>query len=550
MKQKSILYILVPILVIATSFIKRPTKDERPNIVFIEVDDLTAKYLGAFGAKFAKTPNIDALAASGVVFDNAVCQGTMCAPSRNSLITGQYPHNMGFYLNGQMRALPKNVWTFPKALKQEGYSTLWVGKCHIRPDQAGIKADNRVDKKNKAMQAEMGFDYVYQSEGRVVILKNLKKKVEANEQGDENAEPIKGDKAAKKEARKAARKAERKEAKANGGTIKTNNEITDWVNGEDAYGDYLQSVGKLNTFLKEGGKVPTSLDENTEYLDGHFATKALDALKNYKEEKPFFMWVNFSCPHGPFDVPQKYHDKFKGTTFPAPIDPATEQFNVPADIKPHKSKLTKATIPAEQAAYSASIAYMDAQVGRIVNFIKSSRFADNTIIVFFSDQGILVGDHGLEHKGTLFKEVLNPALIVNYKNFKARRVAEPVELLDLAKTTLAIAGATEQNAKACPNGYSLLPLLNGQGKYNRNGVAFGEIENFIAAFDGRYKYIDNKEQPILFDLQKDPNETINYASSNPTKVAELQKAVKDWIAQTGAIKPPQKQVVKKDDEAD
>jgi arylsulfatase A-like enzyme len=545
MKKISILSLVV-VALIATSFILLPKKDDRPNIVFIEVDDLTAKYLGCFGAKFAKTPNLDALAATGTVFDNAVCQGTMCAPSRNSLMTGLYPHNMGFYLNGQMQSLPKGVWTFPKALKQEGYSTLWVGKCHIRPDQSGVKAENRVEKKDKAMQSEMGFDYVYQSEGRVVILKNLKKKVaEAN--GEAEAPKVKGDKAAKKEARKEAKQAQRKEDRANGVT-KKNNEITDWETGEDAYGDYLFSVGKLNKFLKEGGKVPTTLDENTEYLDGHFATKALDALKNYKEDKPFFMWVNFSCPHGPFDVPQKYHDMFKGAKIPAPIDPATEKFQAPADFKPHKSKLTAATIPTEQAAYSSAIAYMDAQVGRIADFIKSSRFSDNTIIVFFSDQGILVGDHGLEHKGTLYKEVLNPALIVNYKNFKARRVSEPVELLDLAKTTLDIVGANEQKMKACPNGYSLLPLLNGKGKYGRKGVAFGEIENFIAAFDGRYKYIDNKEQPILFDLEKNADETINYASSNPSKLAELKKSVADWIAQSGAVKPPQKKVVKVDNE--
>jgi arylsulfatase A-like enzyme len=545
MKRTGI-FILFVVFTITTSFILKSTKDERPNIVFIEVDDLTAKYLGCFGAKFAKTPNIDALAASGTVFDNAVCQGTMCAPSRNSIITGLYPHNMGFYLNGQMQALPKGVWTFPKALKQEGYSTLWVGKCHIRPDQTGMKAGTRVEKKDKAMQSEMGFDYVYQSEGRVVILKNMKKKVA--DADEDKGEKIKGDKAAKKEARKEAKQADRKEAKANGGTTKKNNEITDWVNGEDAYGDYLFSVGKLNTFLKEEGKVPTTLDENTEYLDGHFATKALEAIKNYKEEKPFFMWVNFSCPHGPFDVPQKYHDMFKGVKFPAPIDPTAEQFKVPAALKTNKSTLTPATIPAEQAAYSAAIAYMDGQVGRIVDFIRSSRFSDNTIIVFFSDQGISVGDHGLEHKSTLYKEVLNPALIVNYKNFKASRVSEPIELLDLAKTTLDIAGAKEQAMKGCPNGHSLLPLLNGKGKYTRKGVAFGEIENFVAAFDGRFKYIDNKEMPILFDLQKNPDETINYASSNPAKVAELKQSVADWIADSGAIKPPQKRVAKVDNE--
>ncbi len=397
------------------------------------------------------------------------------------------------------------------------------------------------------MQSEMGFDYVYQSEGRVVILKNLKKKV-AESDGEEKVKG--GDKEAKKEARKEAKQAERKENKANGGVAtKKNDVIENLENGYDAYGDFLYSKGKLGTFLKEGGKVPTSLDENTEYLDGHFTTVALEQMKNYKENNPFFLWLNLSCPHGPYDVPQKYHDMFKGKKMPKLIDPANEKFEIPSGLKPHKTKLSTNEQIQEQAEYCASITYMDAQVGRVVDFIKKSRFADNTILVFFSDQGVMAGDHGLEHKGTLYKEILNPALIVNYKDFKTGRISEPVELLDLAKTTLDIAGASQQNINACPNGYSLLPLLTGKQKYGRNDVAFGEIEGFIAAFDGRYKFIDNKEMPILFDLKENPDETINYANNNPKKVEELKNSVNQWIKQSGAIKPPQKQVaVKADDE--
>lgn len=479
-----------------------------------------------------------------MVFDNAVCQGTMCAPSRNSLMTAQYPHNMGFYLNGQMQSLPKGVWTFPKELQKNDYKTFWVGKCHIRPNQSGIKSESRVEKKDLAMQSEMGFDDVYQSEGRVVILKNLKKRTAGN-----GNEKMKGaSKEEKKEARKEAKQAERKENRGNRVEKEKGDRFENWENGFDAYGDFLYANGKLETFLDEGGKVPTTLDENTEYLDGHFTTKALEKMQNYKGNDPFFMWLNLSCPHGPYDVPQKYHNMFKGKKIPKLIDAADEKFAIPAGLKPHKTKLSGNELTQEQAEYCASITYMDAQVGRIVDFIKKSRFADNTILVFFSDQGVMEGDHGLEHKSTLYKEILNPALIINYKNFKSGRSSEPVELLDLAKTTLDIAGAGQQSQSNCPNGYSLLPLLDGQGKYGRNGVAFGEIEGFIAAYDGRYKLIENREMPILFDLKENPDETINFASKNPKKVEELKASVAQWIKQSGAIKPPQKQVVAKDDD--
>ena len=126
------------------------TNQDKPHIVFIEVDDLAYTHVGAFGSKTASTPNIDSLAKRGVLFKNAVCQGMMCGPSRNGLMTGLYPHNLGFYRNGQMKQLPQDVWTLPKALQRSGYYTAWIGKSHIRPFEA--RANPR------AMETEMGFN--------------------------------------------------------------------------------------------------------------------------------------------------------------------------------------------------------------------------------------------------------------------------------------------------------------------------------------------------------------------------------------------------------
>jgi hypothetical protein len=88
--------------------------DSKPNILFVEVDDLHYMYLGCMGNKVVSTPSIDRLAKHGVLFRNGVCQGAMCGPSRNSLITGSYPHNIGFYKNGQCGDLPNDLWAFPK----------------------------------------------------------------------------------------------------------------------------------------------------------------------------------------------------------------------------------------------------------------------------------------------------------------------------------------------------------------------------------------------------------------------------------------------------
>ena len=499
--MKNVSVLLFVAFIITSSFISHQKKDKQPNILFVEVDDLTAKYLGCFGAEFAVTPNVDALAKNGVVFENSICQGTMCGPSRNSLIAGLYPHNLGFYENKQLPSLPKDVWAFPKALQGEGYETFWVGKCHVRPSTQGIKANSPSERKDKALQQQMGFDHVYQSAGRVVVLKTSKKQI----------------------------------AKGKG-----------WKKGKDAYGDFLFENGLLEKFVEETDKqIPTTLDPDTEYMDGHFTTKAIEQMKSYEGEKPFFMWVNFSTPHGPFDVPQKYHDMFKAEDMPEIIDPAAEQFEVPAHLKHSINKKGKKGTAKMRAEYAATIAYMDDQVGRLFDFVNNSKFADNTVIVFFSDHGLMTGDHGLVHKTTLYKEVLNSSLIISQpKKYKASRVVQPVELLDLGKTVLDIAGADEATLNSCPNGFSLVPFLENK-KYVRPEAAFSELEGFISATTTRYKYIHNEELPILFDLEKNPNETINFAKENPQQVAEMQKMVADWIERTGEVMPPQKIVKNK-----
>ena len=490
--MKKIFFTLLIAFIVFSSFVKLTDKGDQPNILFIEVDDLTAKYLGCFGAKFARTPNVDALAKRGVLFENNVCQGTMCGPSRNSLITGLYPHNLGFYENKELKALPKDVWTFPKALQGEGYETFWVGKCHIRPNTNGIQANSPTERKDLAMQQQMGFDHVYQSAGRVVVLKTAKKQLAKGKE---------------------------------------------WKAGKDAYGDFLFENGLLNKFIEEtDAETPTTLDPDTEYMDGHFTTMAIEQMKGYQGEDPFFMWVNFSTPHGPFDVPQNYQDMFKPEAMPEIIDPASEQFTVPDKLKHKINKKGKKGTAKMRAEYAATIAYMDAQVGRLLDFINTSKFVDNTVIVFFSDHGLMTGDHGLVHKTTLFKEVLNTSLIISYpKEYEAGRVANPTELLDLGKTVLDMAGANEAVKNNCPNGYSLLPFLNNQESYQRPDAVFSEVEGYHAVFDGRYKYIHNATLPILFDLEKNPDETINYASENPEKVTEMRKMFDDWILRSGEI---------------
>ena len=447
--------------------------DERPNILFIEVDDLNYEYLSMIGG-INKTPNVDALAKSGVFFKNAVSQGMMCGPSRNSLITGLYPHNLGFYQNGQMRALPEGTWTLPQGLQRSGYYTAWIGKCHIRP---GGKD------KTKAMQERMGFNFVRQTAGRAVLCSQSKKN------------KLKPD---------------------------------DW------YASYLDSIGKLDVFKK--CEDPSPLEED-EYLDGFFTHTALGFLQNYKSSEPFFLWVNYSVPHGPFDVNEKYHTY---RTDDMPGGTSVKNYVEPADlVKKTKKVNDEKTIKEHQAGFCANISFMDKQVGRLIKKLKNLGLYDNTVIVFFSDQGVMMGDHQRFHKGTLYRQITNPALIVAWpgKMKKNLVIDAPVELNDLVRTSLELADAPERELKKCSFSYSLLPSLF-KGRSPQRKTAFGEIEGYVMATDGRFRLIKGKDATLLFDDENDPKNLVDIAKEHPETVKRISKTIDEWFEKTGAPLPP------------
>jgi arylsulfatase A-like enzyme len=453
--------------------------ETQPNIIFIEVDDLPAHYVGAMGAGFAKTPAIDALAQTGVLFTNAICQGTQCGPSRTSLIVGQYPHNIGMYQNGPFQGLPSGAWTLPGALQRSGYKTAHIGKSHIHPsneDLTGTKEEIKTEGHRR-----LGFDYVWQSLGRAVV----------------------------------------------GGA--------DGEKGVDRYIDFLLETGHFEQMKTDHGS-PTTLPDDI-YLDGLFTNLASEFIGK-QGDQPYFLWLNYSVPHGPYDVKQSYHDQFIDAQMPTPSAADDTGEGIPALLRPSLIRSKEKNLEA-QYGNCASIAFLDEQVARILSSIEASGKADNTIVVFFSDHGILVGEHGLTHKSTLYKEVLNPTLLIHDpRSATPKTVKQPVQLLDIVKTTLDWAGA-DKKEKSKPFGESLTPLLTGNGKYSRD-YAVGESPGYYALVTDRYKYIapfdyNEEGETILFDLTSNPEETVNVADQNPELVAMFRKKAAHWLAESGEV---------------
>ncbi len=454
-----------------------------PNIIFIEADDLMPRFMNKLGEGFGYTPNLDKLATNGVHFPNAVAQGPMCGPSRNSVITGLYPHNLGFYKNGDMRFLPEDVWTFPKVFQANGYETAYVGKSHVRPQR-------RKQSKADALKA-YGFDFVNASGERHAIWRDLKKGKDVS---------------------------------------------------QIPFIKHLKERGKYEQFLKDndvpGHKMRSTMQDDVDYLDGYMAHIGSDWIENKQDKtKPFFMWFNFCLPHGPYDVPQRYYDIANKIDIP---EPKTNSFghHVPetllADNKPAVAK----KLPKERLGEVANVAFMDKMVGKLIASLEKSGELENTVIVFFSDHSIFLGNHGRSHKSTLFEETLNTSMIISYPKLfpKDEIIMHPMELLDLIPTAFELAGFQNPN-DITPNGISIVPVLINKKESVRD-YAFSEIYGAQSATGERYRYITCGGYEILYDRINDPYEMKNIAEEKPEMANKMRDAVRQWMENSGKVLEP------------
>lgn len=454
-----------------------------PNIIFIEVDDLMPRFMNKLGEGFGYTPNIDQLAENGVHFPHAVAQGPMCGPSRNTLVTGLYSHNLGFYKNGDMRFLPKDIWTFPKVFQQNGYQTAYVGKSHIRPQE-------RNQSKADALK-KYGFDFVNASGERHALWRDLKKGVDVS---------------------------------------------------EVPFIKHLKERGKYEQFLKDnavpGHKMRSTMQDDVDYLDGYMAHIAVDWLETKKDpSKPFFMWFNFCLPHGPYDVPQRYYDIANQVKVPKP---KTDKFGhfVPDPLLVGNKPADPKKLPGERLGEVANVAFMDKMLGKLIASLENTGTLENTMVVFFSDHSIFLGNHGRSHKTTLFEEALNTSMIISYpKLFPKDKINyHPMELLDLIPTAFEVAGFENPN-EISKNGVSMVPVLTNKTSKVRD-YAFSEVYGAQSATGERYRYIISEGYEILYDRLQDPYEMNNIAKEKKSITAKMKKSVEAWMKNSGAVLEP------------
>lgn len=223
-------------------------------------------------------------------------------------------------------------------------------------------------------------------------------------------------------------------------------------------------------------------------------------------------------------MPQPKTDKF-GHFVPEPLLVG----NKPVELK---------KLPKERLGEVANVAFMDKMVGKLMAALQETGVLDNTMVVFFSDHSIFLGNHGRSHKTTLFEEALNTSMIISYpKLFPQDKIMkQPMELLDLIPTAFDVAGFENPN-ELTKNGVSLVPVLTGQKKSVRN-YAFSEVYGAQSATGERYRYIISEGYEILYDREKDPYEMKNIAKEQKKITAKMRKSVEDWMQNSGAVLEP------------
>ncbi len=457
---------------------------KKMNVLFIVSDDLTNNALACYGSPVARTPNIDALAKKGVRFGRAYCQFPLCNPSRASFMTGLRPDTTKVYENATQ--FRKNV-----------------------PD---IQSMPQTFRKAGYYVARVGKLYHYGVPAQI---------------GTDGLDD-------KPSWMKTVNPRGRDKDDEDDGLIFS---LAPKGKGSGRYGGVL-------SWLASGGDDP-------DMTDGKIAAETVKLIEANKG-KPFFLACGFFRPHTPYVAPKKYFDLYPADKMKLAEVPEGHRKGHPAPAfgshKKEQEALTDDLRRKALQAYHASTSHMDTQVGVVLSALERLKLADSTIVVFFSDHGYHLGEHGLWQKMSLWENSARVPLLIYDPRAKGngKPCGRTVELVDLHATLADLAGIEAPKT----DGASLAPLLaDPAAKWDRpaitqvsrgtptvTGDKIGKTPWFMgySVRDERYRYTEwdgGKKGTQLYDMEKDPAETKNLAD-DPAH-AETVKRLKALLPKKG-----------------
>lgn len=465
--MKNLRFLLLWLSCICLSFFSMAAIPERPNVLFIAVDDLRPE-LGCYGKEHILSPNIDRLAREGMLFTNAYCNVPVCGASRASLLSGVRPDINRFvdyytYLDNDM---PGTV-SLPMHFKNNGYQSLSIGKVfHHQDDGKGSWSENW----KPEFQNTSWLDY----------------------QGSEN-------------------------------------------------------IKAYNGPLKKAMPYEKADVNDDQYFDGKIATKAIASLKAFQAgNEPFFLAVGFLKPHLPFNAPKKYWDLYDEKKIQlaknpfAPDNAPVQAFHNFGELRAYLSVPSEGPVPDSLAhrlihGYYACVSYVDAQIGRVLDALKTYGLDENTIVVLWGDHGWQLGEHGLWCKHCNFKNALHTPLIVKVPGVTdGSECDDLVEYVDVYPTLTDLTGLTSPFHL---QGTSMVELLKGNQPDWKQAV-FARWHNGETIITSQYAYTEwhqtNSQKVVarmLYDHRCDPEENNNVAEDrNYQKVVdELSRKLKEHI---------------------
>lgn len=431
----------------------------RTNVLMIVTDQHSVRALGCYGNDRVATPNLDRLAADGVVFDNAYCQGPLCVPGRTSLITGQYCRNHGVYDNQHI--LEANSETLPGWLGEHGYRTCLIGKAHFNGEQY------------HGYQQRPYGDFWGQAH-----------------QPDPARAPDKG---------------------------------------ESGLGDLVGESGPSG--------IPLALTQ-TEICVAE-AVKWLLRHVDRTPEQPFFLSVHFDKPHFPWNPPARYFEPYAGRVALPAFDPdelarAAPFVQAAARGAPHRypgNGHEEADHARTLAAYYGCVSWVDDAVGRLLDVLRYLGLDDRTRIIYTTDHGDMLGEHGLWQKTVFFESSSRVPLMMAGPGIDAgRRIADPVGHIDLFPT---LCGWAEIPYPSGLDGIDLAPSLDGDALERdaifSESVVLKHPEHagcMIRTGPWKYNYyLDGTEE--LYHLPADPAESHSLADS--ADHAEIRKRLRERV---------------------
>ena len=461
--------------------------DRRPNIVLLMSDQHRADAMGCEGHAVVRTPALDAIAAHGCRFTRAYTTSPLCMPARASLAVGRYNHNHGMVGNlpCAIRAEERRR-SLGLALQRAGYVTAFVGKHHLLPQVQGYDMRRAAG----VLQREFGFAHLVQVLGKF-------------------------------------------------GSMRAD---CDWTS-------HLRDLGLLEVHradYRERKRQPVYYAKPSplprdEQCDSFTGRKAVEWLASAPAQ-PFFLWASFPGPHDPWDAPGEYGAMYDPADIPPPI-----AWNDAFEGKPPQQRgrsefegllaLEEAAVQPMAAQYYGLVSNIDDWCGRIVAALEAGGALRNTVIVYTSDHGEMLGDHRLVNKSIFYEGAARiPLLLADYREAAVGAVcAAPVEIVDAYRTALALAAVAPPQGTF---GDDLAALARGEANGD-DDAAFSELGSARMVRAGRWKYVHDPAfggPRELYDLEADPEELRNLVRdpAGQSAAEEMRIRMLDWLIATEA----------------